>query len=332
MSIKGLTTNRAALPHIGELRKGAPKAERGPGRDLKHFRFTSNESGLVEIFEQHYGKEPTDIHVFLAYRTTEENFPTWQEHWKGGGLVHRCDGETCTDWLGQDGKLHRSTDANLRQPPPPCPGECKPVGRLNVIIPELDRLALVTALTTSVYDIAQIHQNLSAYESLRGDLRGIPFILKRRPQMISVNRDGRRSRMEKHLLSIECAPRYVAIELTAMERAALPAAITDLIVAAEDEPSDAGVPATETPEAQAAQVEMIDREQYQKIQELGLELITLGIWENKKQGRAFMKARFPQADSSGDLSYQEAAQLIFALDKLAMPARKQPISEDDIPF
>ena len=44
MPIIGLTDRPASFPQIGILRKGAPKPERGPGRDLKHFRFDTDDT------------------------------------------------------------------------------------------------------------------------------------------------------------------------------------------------------------------------------------------------------------------------------------------------
>jgi hypothetical protein len=101
---------------------------------------------------------------------------------------------------------------------------CKPVGRLQVIIPELRRLAYVMALTTSIHDIKNLSQQLTALELSNGSLRGIPLILRRTAVEISMpGGDGKRVRREKWMLSIEAAPRWVGLQLEAMERGALTA-------------------------------------------------------------------------------------------------------------
>jgi hypothetical protein len=100
---------------------------------------------------------------------------------------------------------------------------CKPVGRLKVIIPELRRLAYVTALTTSIHDIKNLSEQLRALEGVRGTLRGIPMILSRIEREISMpGSDGKRVRRSKWLLAIEAAPHWVSLQLQAQERAALP--------------------------------------------------------------------------------------------------------------
>lgn len=227
MPIQGLTDRQAAFPQIGILRKGDVKqSATAPGRDLTHFRFTSEHADVMAAFTGAYGTAPTDINVLLPYRTTDENLAAWREHWIAGGLVHRCDGKTTV--------VSRKADGTYTNDPKACPGQCKPVGRLSVIVPELKRLAFVTVLTTSLHDIMTLTENLTALEMINGDLRGIPLILRRRPRKISVPEThpkghpqqyqptGKRVRREKWLLTIEAAPQWVALQLATQQTLALP--------------------------------------------------------------------------------------------------------------
>lgn len=223
MPIKHLQTDRAAaFPCIGKLRKGGAKQTNAKGkevmgRDLDHFRFTSDDADAVKAFTTYYGAEPKTIKVFLPYATADENFQAWLEEYRAGGLVRRCDGETCV--------FHRDAQGRAITAPTPCSKQCacKQVGRLSVIIPELVRLAYVTVETHSVYDIIQLTENLHAAQALRGDLRGIPFILSRRDREISTPTDnGGRARRTKSLLFIEPDPAWVARQLESMRIAALP--------------------------------------------------------------------------------------------------------------
>ena len=216
MAIKRLV-REASFPCIGKIRKGGVKPENGkaPGKDLTYFRFDTDDERANKMFHAVYGPEPSEINVYLPYQTAEQNFSCWQEAYLAGGLQHRCDGETCVIWLMPDGKKY-STE------PKPCPGGCKEVGRLMVIIHELQRFAYVAVETHSINDIITLQENLQAVELLRGDLRGIPFVLKRRPKEISTPAgDGKRSRREKWLLSIEVDPAWAALQLDSMHRAAL---------------------------------------------------------------------------------------------------------------
>lgn len=275
MPIKGLTDNAPSFPRIGELRKGGEKTDpKRPGLDLNHFRFTSNLPDVSKKFANVYGSQPQSVNVLLPYDTTDENFEAWQEEWAAGGLVHRCDGQNVV--MQREGAGY----VTLSQAEPwPCPyfsGQkqrtkqepgCKQVGRLKVIIPELGRMAYVVALTTSLWDISEIHGNLKAYEALRGSLRGIPFVFSRVPRMISTpTPDGGRARREKWLWHIEADAAWVQAQLGVMQRHALPSgarlalssgAIVDSdtgeIVEPEDiEEVEGEIVTTETPAVQLA--------------------------------------------------------------------------------
>lgn len=219
MPIIGLTDRGAMFPQIGVLRKGAPKPETGnkPGADLQYFRFDADDQDAAAAFEAVYGKEPKSIRVFLPFASTSENFEAWREEWSASSLKHRCDGENCVRWLTPQGTY--STE------PKKCPGGCKQVGRLKAIVPELRRMAYVTVLTTSIHDILEINANLLALEAARGDLRGIPLLVKRVPREISTpGADGKRVRREKWLIFVEAQPQWVELQLQAAAQAAMPGA------------------------------------------------------------------------------------------------------------
>lgn len=220
MTILGLTDQAAAFPIIGVLRKGDVKKSNRPGEDLTYFRFTSEDGEALEDF---YGAYPDKqaqrrINIFLPHKTGDENMDSWMEHWVAGGLVHRCDGKVTRLWRKDDGSYEDNPNEQKA-----CPGKCKQVGRLSVIVPELGRFATVTVLTTSIHDIINLSRQLKSYESIRGDLRGIPFVLTRSPKMVSTpGENGKRLRREKWLLSLEANPQWAKMQLLADEQGALP--------------------------------------------------------------------------------------------------------------
>lgn len=223
MPIKGLTDHAPSFPRIGELRKGAEKPKTGnrPGADLNgRFRFTSNIEGMVDIFTGEFGEEPNNILCYLPYKTTDENFPSWVEEWGAGSLKWRGDGENLVLWQKPDGTY------STEQKPQPKGGKAN--GKLHIIIPALKRMGYVVALTTSLNDIMELTGNLRAYETLRGDLRGIPFILSRVPRMISTpsGKGGKRARREKWLLHLETVPDYTQAQLEFAAHVALPQIVT----------------------------------------------------------------------------------------------------------
>lgn len=229
MSIKGLTDKQAAFPSVGVLRKGDKKPnESRPGNDLTYFRFVSEDALANKMFKEAYPNEEAlrSINIFLPHKTTVENMDAWIEKWVAGGLVYRSDGETVVLWRTDKGGY--STDP--KADPAPGVGEdgkrqdgSMQVGRLSVIVPELGRFATITVMTTSKHDIMNLTSQLRSYEAFRGDLRGIPFVLKRRKEMISTpGPGGKRARREKWLLSIETQPAWTMAQLGAMQQAALP--------------------------------------------------------------------------------------------------------------
>lgn len=195
MPVIGLTDRDSLLgiyPVLGKLRKGSEKKlvkskKTGEmvkiyGDDLPYFRFTSKRpdgNEIERIFQKAFGNKPDRLRVILPYATTEENFPTWREAWKGKKariLLHRCD--------GQNTILLRRDDGTYDKEPHPCPGGCELRGRLNVVIPELleaDLLGTVTVETGGKHDSVNITSVLyRAEESARkhgSTLEGVECVL-----------------------------------------------------------------------------------------------------------------------------------------------------------
>lgn len=221
MAIKGLTDQKPRLPEIGKLRKGAEKPERGPGRDLDHFRFAATDPDAQAAFLAAYGKEPREIDGVFPYPTLEENFEAWQEHHVKSALQHRCNGEFCVRWLDPATNQYVNDPQMLQKKP--CPGNCKQAGKLRLILPKLGRLAVVTAVTTSIYDIASIHASMCDLDNRKigNSMMNIPVILRRVLQEVPVTIDGKKSRAKKWLLQVEAHPAFVRAALAAGEAMAL---------------------------------------------------------------------------------------------------------------
>lgn len=232
MPIVGITTNRVAhMGRLGVLRKGGVKPnDRQPGPDLQHFRFDGKgDQALEDAFAQVYGTEPNYIRVFLPYATADENFQAWREEYGKSGMKHRCDGETV--WEVDHNQKWVKTDK-------PCPGGCQKTSRLTVIIPELimssKRVGETTIITSSEYDMRRLTDNLLYYESISGgDLRGIPFVVFRREEIVSLSYSGRngepiKTRGPKWLINLEPAPEYVERRLEVIRRNALTAGLESL--------------------------------------------------------------------------------------------------------
>lgn len=233
--IVGLTDQVVpAFPRLGKLRKGGEKGEKGFGPELSYFRFTSERADVAKAFVGAYGKEPTMLRCFMPYARLEDNWDCWKEKWAGGGMVHRCDGETMNIWL-DGGRYHRGskpcpyagrvhTAAERKKDP-----ACEEVGRLVVILPELwaeGYIGYVTLETHSIHDIRAIQACLMAVAEARANnelgLRGIEFVLRRVRETISTpGQDGNRVRREKWLVKLEPAADWARLRLLAARDAAM---------------------------------------------------------------------------------------------------------------
>ena len=129
--------------------------------------------------------------------------------------MHRCDGETCV--------FSRNEKSQAITTPMPCCKprcNCKQVGRLSVIIPQLARLAYVTVETHSVWDIISLAENLQAAQVLDAAFPSSSPVASVRSA--PPTGDGGRARRKKSLLFIEPDPSWVQRQLEVMRVAALP--------------------------------------------------------------------------------------------------------------
>ena len=221
MPIKGLSTRDDVAPRfptIGKLRKGGPKRNGQFGKDLDHFRFTSDEAGVVEAFQSIYGEEPDHLDVYLPFATMEENFGSWRETYGANGLVKiRCDGEYHVNWVEGDRYMRGRKPCTLKckDVPNRCP-DCALayVGRLSVILEPLWRagfIGLVTMETHAINDIGQITSKLVQHEPLTGK----QFSLFRRDTRIGVPMKGKRAAVDKSLVYIELSQQWMVAQLEA---------------------------------------------------------------------------------------------------------------------
>jgi len=238
MPIKGLQHSaRAPLPRLGKLHKGGPRSGSGLGEDLKYFRFSAEggDAGVEAAFREAYGPEPSMLRVYLPYADLDSNLACWKEHWGAGGrLLHRCDGETCVKWLGEDGRY--IVDPQMMQHRP-CPcldqpraaNRCREVGRLQVILPELweaGYVGVVTLETHSVHDIVHIdsvlRHTLERSANPQAGLLGIEFVLRRQAERIRRPSTASGSAMTtKWLVHIEPTSEWLLAQLEQARQAQL---------------------------------------------------------------------------------------------------------------
>lgn len=253
MPIKGVTYREERFPEIGHIRKGSPKNENGHiGKDLDYFRvtFDAREVDAAKKFQSIYGDKPQEINVVLAFDEVDKVWDAYLEAYVAGRMVARSDGEkylylvdTKTgEVVIKNGEPYRAykegevigtyTNSNTKKTEKII---AKPVGRLRVVIPELQRLAYLTVLTSSIHDIVNISSQIKAIAAINGGkISGIHMTLKRRPKEISIPRaDGTRARYVKWMLSIEASPEWVGAKLSTMAALSMPESAVGYLPAGE---------------------------------------------------------------------------------------------------
>jgi hypothetical protein len=137
------------------------------------------------------------------------------------------------------------------------PAVAKPVGRLRVVLPELRRLATLTFMTTSKRDIismggqdsGELGSIIKVCQSVRVPFAGVPLILKRRQEDVSVPKeDGTAVRVKKWMVHIEPDPEFVARANIAMYHLAMPS-VPLLNSISDDDDEEIYAPAEPTMEA-----------------------------------------------------------------------------------
>lgn len=212
MPIKTITRRTefggAGLPTIGTLRKGAPKPQKGLGKDLDWLRLDSPYEAVTGVYHHLYGEEPKQIpNVFLVGDTLSQAFTHYMEHWTKGGLKIRCDGETI---VKQDGQ--RTQAACLSQTDKGC--QCKPKGYLAFRIPALEQASgqfgTIRMTIGAWNEIPAIVQTLSDLQEQGLKLSQVPFVLKREPRKIKNPTNG--AMMTKSLVYLlPMLPQQIAV-------------------------------------------------------------------------------------------------------------------------
>ena len=209
---------------IGELRKGAPKAQ--GLEELDHFRFTSKYPEIVQYFNQVFGARPNNIPVYLPYNgdpatgmtATVRNFESYYAEFTKSGLQRRCNGQTM--YKERFGKVLLDVEKSclrFNSPTGICPA-CgdKPRGVLYVIIPELLpgvdkpdflKFGVVRVLTSSKFDNINLPKRIAAIAGSDQKVTGVPCILSRVLGDVPTPGYGRQ---KKWLIDLTIASTYAA--------------------------------------------------------------------------------------------------------------------------
>ncbi|CUS05379.2 protein of unknown function (plasmid) [Candidatus Promineifilum breve] len=202
------------LPRIGIIRKGAPKPQKGPGRDLDYFRLDRADPVVAAAWNDTLGPEPKSISGILPYADPAENLSIWDELWQGPRLLWRGDGE----------RLHIKLDGNayVRYAPgegPPQPaaagekvgkGKVARLSRLRLLLPQLRIAGIFEIMSSSAIDADELWSNLMWIRSTVATLQAAPVTVFRAARQFNVPQaDGKTMVVTKHMLHLMLDGRYL---------------------------------------------------------------------------------------------------------------------------
>jgi len=168
-------SNRRRLPRAGTIRLGIKKKSEKTG---KEYPFEVDYFVCPPSIQQIYGPEPKELPIMFPVEDELIFFPQFYNCYGKGILLCRGDGIEGRFWNFDKG------DFDTRE----CPceklvqNECRPVGRLQFLLPEIKGATGVWQINTSSKNsIIDINSGIDFVRGFVGRIAMIPLILKREP-------------------------------------------------------------------------------------------------------------------------------------------------------
>ena len=195
------------LPRIGTIRKGAPKPQKGPGKDLEYFRLDRTAPAVATAWLETFGPEPKEISGILPYADPAENLSIWDELWQGKRLLWRGDGERLYVQLQGNNYVRYAEGQGPAQPA--AAGEkvgnlkVARVSHLRLLLPQLGVAGIFEVMSSSVIDADELWANLMWIRSIVATLQGAPVTVFRAERQFNVPQaDGKTMIVTKHMLHL----------------------------------------------------------------------------------------------------------------------------------
>lgn len=230
------------LPRIGIIRKGAPKPEKGPGRDLDYFRLDRADPGVVTAWRETFGDEPRSISGILPYADPAENLSIWDELWQGKRLLWRGDGERLHVQLQGNDYVRYAAGEGPAQPAAAgdSVGKLKVarISRLRILLPQLRIAGIFEIASSSAIDADELWSNLMWIKSTVTTLQGAPVTVFRAARQFNVNQGDKDMIVTKHMLHMMLDGRYLDALLPSPVAGHLPPVATTVASAPVDDAPD----------------------------------------------------------------------------------------------
>lgn len=194
MPIKGLSDARR-LPRLGKIHLGIKKTA-GSGKE-----YPSEVDYFVcppEV-EKVFGEKPKALRVMFPLENEEVFFSQYYKCYGASLLKCKGDGEKATTWDEENG--------GMKDIACPCKrlesGECKQVGILQFLIPDVPGAGVYQITTSSKNSIIDINSSIAFIRSICGRVRMIPLILKREENVMQRTENGSPKKSTHYTLKID---------------------------------------------------------------------------------------------------------------------------------
>jgi hypothetical protein len=195
MPIKNLSEARR-LPRLGKIHLGVKKVSEKSGKEYP----TETSYFVVPAeVEAVFGKNPTQLRVMFPIENDEVFFPQWYKCYGTNLLKCKGDGEKAFTWDEENG--------GMKEIPCPCPklegGDCKQIGILQFLLPEVPGAGTWQITTSSKNSIIDINSSIAFIRGICGRIRMIPLILKREEMVMQRTENGQPKKSTHYTLKLD---------------------------------------------------------------------------------------------------------------------------------
>jgi hypothetical protein len=193
MPIKNLSDVRR-LPRLGSIHLGIKKQTSG-GKDYP---------AEVDYFvcppavQAVFGEKPTELRIMFPVDNDAVFFQQWNKRYTTSLLQCKGDGEKAFTWDEENG--------GMKEIPCPCDKlgkECKPIGILQFLLPDVQGAGVWQITTSSKTSIIDVNSSISFIRAICGRINMIPLILKREKTEMQRIENGTPKKSTHYTLKID---------------------------------------------------------------------------------------------------------------------------------
>ena len=194
MPIKNLSNIRR-IPRLGKISLGIKK------KTEKGVEYPSEVSYFVcpEKVQKIFGEKPTILRIMFPVEDKDIFFQQWYKSYGYDLLKCKGDGEKAFTWNEKEG--------GIKEIPCPCQklekGECRRIGILQFILPDVDGLGVWQISTSSRNSIIDLNSSIDLVKNVCGRVRMIPLMLKREEILIQRIEAGKPKKSKHYTLKLD---------------------------------------------------------------------------------------------------------------------------------